>query len=118
MFVLDCRRPPASGHEMSTESPVSWIVRRAETVTFTTLDVVDRPPLSVATAVSGWVPSASRTDTVYGTSLVWPRKAAPSKNATFVTLPSGSEAVAVMETTAGAMKDAPFAGDVRATVGA
>ena len=49
--------------------------------------------------------------------LVCPRNVAPSKNATFVTLPSESLAVAVMGTMAGAVKEAPLVGEAMATVG-
>ena len=46
-----------------------------------------------------------------------PSMVAPLKNSTRLTLPNGSEAVAVMPTVAGAVKVAPFAGCVRPTVG-
>ena len=49
--------------------------------------------------------------------MVPPRNVLPSKNDTFVTLPSESLAVAIMGTFAGAVKDAPLVGDVMATVG-
>src|ERR1035441_1362462 len=38
----------------------------APTVTFTTVDVVERPALSVATAVSAWAPVARLAATLYG----------------------------------------------------
>ena len=49
--------------------------------------------------------------------MVRPRNVPPSKNDTFVTLPSESLAVAMMGTMAGTVKEAPLVGDVMATVG-
>ena len=49
--------------------------------------------------------------------MVRPSNVTPSKNDTFVTLPSESFAVAVMGTFAGAVKEAPLVGEVMATVG-
>ena len=49
--------------------------------------------------------------------MVPPRYVAPSKNATFVTLPSVSLAVAVIGTLAGEVKEAPSVGEAMATVG-
>ena len=46
-----------------------------------------------------------------------PTRVVPRKNSTFVTLPSESEASASYEMAAGAVKLAPFAGEVSATVG-
>ena len=54
---------------------------------------------------------------VKGALFVRPRSVTPSKSARFVTVPSESLAVAMMGTLAGEVKDAPFVGEVMATVG-
>ena len=63
------------------------------------------PRLSEATAVSVCAPSASRTETLYGLVASLPSDTAPSKNWTFVTLPSVSLAEARMVTLAVLLKD-------------
>ncbi len=90
----------------------------AATVTLTTLDVVASPRLSTATAVNECAPVARLAVIVNGALLVPPKAATPSKNVTFVTVPSGSDAVATMVTLAGGVNACPFVGVVMLTAGA
>ena len=54
---------------------------------------------------------------LYGAVGSSPSFAAPLKNSTFATVPSASDAVAARLTVAGAVKVAPFIGEVRFAVG-
>ena len=54
---------------------------------------------------------------LYGAVVAVPRKVVPVVKSTFVTVPSGSLAVALRVMVAGAVKTAPFAGLVSETVG-
>src|SRR5438445_3563774 len=90
----------------------------AVTVAFTTAEVVERPRSSLDTAVSAWLPTPRSTVMEYGVSLVSPRNVLPSKNETFVTVPSLSLAVAWMVTLVGAVMVVPFTGLALDTLGA
>ncbi len=80
--------------------------------------VVVAPALSVARAVSLYVPAAPTFHwPVYGAVVSSLSFVAPLKNSTRVTLPSASAAVAASATLAGDVKLAPFDGDVSDTVG-
>jgi hypothetical protein len=54
---------------------------------------------------------------LYGRLVMLVSEVPPSKNVTFVTLPSASAASAVIVTKAGGVKDAPFVGVVSVTAG-
>src|SRR5512132_395666 len=80
--------------------------------------VVVAPRLSVARAVSVYVPAATLPQVkLYGAVVSSPSFAAPLKNSTFVTEPSASDAVAARFTVAGAVQVAPFVGCVSVTTG-
>ena len=69
------------------------------------------PRLSVARAVSVYVPAATLLQAkLYGAVVSSPSFVAPSKNSTLVTVPSASEAVAARFTVAGSVKVAPLLG--------
>ena len=81
--------------------------------------VVTPPRLSVARAVSVYVPAATPLQVkLYGAVVSSPSFVVPLKNSTLVTVPSASEAVAARFTVAGAVKVAPLLGCVSVTVGA
>src|SRR5688572_19682928 len=83
----------------------------------TDAEVVIAPALSVATAVSTWLPTAKLAAIEYGALLSPPREVEPSKNCTWVTEPSASLALAWMVRFAGAIKLALFGGLVIETEG-
>jgi len=88
------------------------------TVIVTAADVVAAPALSVALAVSVYVPAARFAMlTLYGAVVSVPTRLLPLKKSTFATVPSLSAAVAFTVTLAGAVKVAPLAGLVMLTVG-
>ena len=81
--------------------------------------MVTPPKLSVARAVSVYVPAATPLQVkLYGAVVSSPSFVVPLKNSTLVTVPSASEAVAARFTVAGAVKVAPLLGCVSVTVGA
>ncbi len=86
-------------------------------VTFTGAEVVVAPRSSEATAVSVCGPSARRVETLYGLVESLPSDTIPSKNWTFVTLPSVSLAEARMVTLALLLKMALSTGFVMDTLG-
>ena len=80
--------------------------------------VVTAPPLSVARAVSTWLPTVTFLHKKeYGVVVSVPRRVVPSRNSTLVTFPSGSLAVAVTVIVGFQAKTAPSAGDVMLAVG-
>src|SRR2546422_10635706 len=82
------------------------------------LDVVLAPPLSVATAESEYFPAGTWDHvTVNGAEVAVAIRVPPWKNSTCVTVPSGSEALAVSVIVAGAMKIEPVGGLVIVTTG-
>jgi hypothetical protein len=82
------------------------------------LDVAEAPALSVATAVSEYVPAGTPLHvTAYGALIAVPMSVVPAKNSTFAIAPSASAASAVSVIDAGAAAVAPEAGDVSVTVG-
>jgi len=84
----------------------------------TAAEVVLAPWLSVAFAVSVCVPAARLTRaTLYGATVAVPASVPPSKKSTLATQPLLSEALAVTETLAGAVKLALLAGEVMLTAG-
>src|SRR6266571_4153594 len=90
----------------------------ASTRMLTAAEVVLKPRLSVARAVSACVPAARlERVTLKGAAIAVPTSAAPSKKSTFATVPSVSDALALTVTLAGAMKSALLAGAVMLTVG-
>jgi hypothetical protein len=85
----------------------------------TAADVVTAPALSVAFAVSEYVPAATPLQEYeYGLTKSSPSFVDPLKNSTLLTDPSESLAEALIVTEAGAVKLAPFEGEVMLTVGA
>src|SRR4051794_26103385 len=81
--------------------------------------VVLAPNSSVARAVTAYVPAATPLQLkLYGAVVSSPSFVVPLKNSTFVTVPSGSDAVAARLTVAGAGDVALFAGCVSETGGA
>src|SRR5207237_8351659 len=73
------------------------------TVTVTPLDVVRNPPLSVATAVSVYVPAGTLLHVAeYGADVSTPIDVLPLKNSTCAIEPSESDAFALREIVAGA----------------
>src|SRR5438067_1643234 len=92
--------------------------RLEDTVMPTGLLVVTAPALSVARAVRTWLPGGTFFHVnEYGTLVSWPSTVVPSRNSTFVTLPSGSLAVALTVIVGFHANVAPFAGDVMLAVG-
>ena len=88
------------------------------TVTVRGADTLDAPPLSVARAVSAYVPAGTLLHVnAYGDVVSVPTSAPPAKNSTFVTEPLVSVAVAARLIVAGAAYVAPDAGAESATVG-
>ena len=85
----------------------------AVTTTETAADVVESPRLSVATAVSEYVPATTPVHVkVNGLVVELPICAPFARNATLATDPSVSAAVAAMEIDAGSVKLVPAAGAV------
>src|SRR4029078_2148359 len=95
--------------------PFVWRVtqRLARTVIPTGLLVVTAPPLSVARTVRTWFPGGTFLHVKAEGALVsWRSPVAPSWTSTFVTLPPGSLAVAVIVIVGFQAKVAPSAGEV------
>jgi hypothetical protein len=85
----------------------------------TGLLVMTAPALSVARTVRTWLPDATFLHVKeYGAAVSWPSTVVPSRNSTFVTVPSGSLAVAVIVIVGFQAKTAPSAGEVMFAVGA
>ena len=85
---------------------------------FTEDDVVVAPPLSVAFAVRTYDPAAALLHAkVYGELVSSPNFVEPWKNSTLVTVPFGSDEVALMLMVEPVLKLAPFVGEVIATTG-
>jgi hypothetical protein len=84
----------------------------------TELLVVAAPPLSVARTVNTWLPEGTlRHMKEYGAVVSWPSTVVPSRNSTFVTVPSGSPAVAVIVIIGFQLNTVPSAGEVIASLG-
>src|SRR6266567_3813988 len=98
---------------------VMLTVGTASTRIVTAAEVVLKPRLSVARAVSACVPAARLARvTLKGAAVAVPASVEPSKKSTLATVPSASEALAVIVTFAGGRKTALLAGAVRLTAGA
>src|SRR5579862_9870591 len=114
MATPDANEAPLDGDVMLTVGGVFVVV----TVTVTAVDVVVAPRLSVATAVSVWLPPVAGVQlTLYGLVVSVPSDVAPSKNWTWVTVPSESAAFADTVTAWPDGSEAPFNGEVMFTVG-
>jgi hypothetical protein len=87
------------------------------TVTVTGKDVVEAPWLSVATAVSTWVPGYRTTAMEWGLAVSLPTELPSTKNSTLATVPSVSLATALIVTLAGDTRESPLAGLVMETEG-
>ncbi len=88
------------------------------TVTTAAADVVLAPTLSVATAVTEYVPAATLAHVAAkGAEVIAPIRAVPAKNSTRATAPPLSLAEATNGMVAGAANVAPPTGEVSATVG-
>jgi hypothetical protein len=89
------------------------------TVVVTGAEFVAAPPLSIATAVSVYVPAATPRHTIeYGALEAVPISDVPAKKSTLTIVPSLSAASAARTMSAGAVAVAPDAGDFSDTVGA
>src|SRR5216684_2193502 len=88
------------------------------TVMLTAAEVVAAPKLSVARAVIECVPAATLLQVMlYGAVVSVPIKLPSPKKSTLLVAPSGSEAAALIEIVAGAVKVAPLTGEVTLTAG-
>src|SRR5205085_2184644 len=88
------------------------------TVIVTAVDVVAAVALSVAFAVSVYVPAGTLLHVKpYGAVVSLPITVTPERKSTWATVPSESDAVAASAIVAGAVNVAPFAGLVSATAG-
>src|SRR5438874_6712684 len=84
----------------------------------TAAEVVAAPKLSVALAVIECVPAATLLQVMlYGATVSVPIKPLSPKKSTLVTVPSESEAAALIGIVAGAVKVAPLTGAVMLTAG-
>src|SRR5205814_403036 len=109
--------PVAIGCKRMLMSPFVMAGRYLAVVMWTGAEVVAAPRLSLATAVSVCTPGARVALRLYGRVESLPNNTRPSKNRTFVTLPSLSWALAVIGTLAGAVKEAPLVGESTETEG-
>src|SRR5205085_7377745 len=99
-----CADPAAVGPPISADDHPAGNAVLADTVIDRAADVVVAPALSRATAVSEYVPAATLLHvTLYGDAVADPISVVPLKKSTRAIVPSGSLAVAVSGTVAGAV---------------